>query len=126
MRANTRNLPAFFADVAVPFPLFQTFTYSVPEPIRNGLAPGCRVLVPFGARYLIGLTTKVHHESRPGEVKPVRQILDREPLFSPALLNHDGAIWPSDRPGLGIELNHEAAAEYVLDPADPRANRLGG
>ncbi|MCZ6770093.1 MAG: primosomal protein N' [Acidobacteria bacterium] len=86
MRANTRNLPAVFADVAVPFPLFQTFTYSVPESIRNGLAPGCRVLVPFGARYLIGLATKVHHLARPGKVKPVRQILDREPLLSPALL----------------------------------------
>ena len=70
----------------MPFPLFQTFTYSVPEPIRNGLTPGCRVLVPFGNRHLIGLATKVHHESRLGKVKPVRQILDREPLLSPAML----------------------------------------
>ena len=39
---------------------------------------------------------------------------------------HDGAIWPSDMPGLGIELNHEEIAPYALDPADPRASRLGG
>ena len=81
-----KSSPSSFADVAVPFPLFQTFTYSVPEPIRNGLTPGCRVLVPFGNRHLIGLATKVHHESRLGKVKPVRQILDREPLLSPAML----------------------------------------
>ena len=86
LKSRSGSLPASFADVAVPFPLFQTFTYSVPEPIRNGLAPGCRVLVPFGNRYLIGLTTKVHHKSRPGKVKPVRQILDLKPLLSPAML----------------------------------------
>ena len=47
-------------------------------------------------------------------------------IVTPMFDYHDGAIWPSDRPGLGIELNHEAIAQYALDPADPRASRLGG
>ena len=46
-------------------------------------------------------------------------------IVTPMFDYHDGAIWPSDRPGLGIELNHDAMAEYALDPADPRASRLG-
>lgn len=47
-------------------------------------------------------------------------------IVTPMFDYHDGAIWPSDRPGLGIELNREAVAQYALDPADPRASRLGG
>ena len=35
---------------------------------------------------------------------------------------HDGAIWPSDRPGLGIELVHDAVAEFAIEPGDPRAD----
>ena len=36
--------------------------------------------------------------------------------------HHDGALWPSDRPGLGIELVHDVIEEYALDPDDPRAS----
>ena len=38
----------------------------------------------------------------------------------------DGAIWPSDRPGLGIELVHETMEAHALDPADPRASPYMG
>ncbi len=81
-----RTPSPFFADVAVPLPLFQTFTYSVPDTLRDELQPGCRVLVPFGTRRLVGLVTLVHQESREGAVKPILEILDRKPLFSPSLL----------------------------------------
>ena len=75
-----------FADVAVPLPLFQTFTYSVPDSLGGELQPGCRVLVPFGTRHLVGLVTQVHRESREGTVKPILETLDRKPLISPSLL----------------------------------------
>jgi len=75
-----------FADVAVPLPLFQTFTYSVPDSLGNEVHPGCRVLVPFGSRHLVGLVTQVHRESRKGTVKPILETLDRKPLFSFSLL----------------------------------------
>lgn len=32
---------------------------------------------------------------------------------------HDGAIWPSDRPGLGIELNHDEVDKHIVDKDDP-------
>jgi len=43
-------------------------------------------------------------------------------VITPMFDFHDGAIWPSDQPGLGMELNHEGVAKYALDPKDPRAN----
>ena len=48
-----------------------------------------------------------------------------EKIITPMFEYHEGAIWPSDRPGLGIELIHDAVAEHALDPEDPRANRMG-
>jgi len=77
---------ALFADVAVPLPLFQTFTYSVPDSLGDELHPGCRVLVPFGTRHLVGLVTQVHRESREGTIKPILETLDRKPILSPSLL----------------------------------------
>jgi L-alanine-DL-glutamate epimerase-like enolase superfamily enzyme len=38
-----------------------------------------------------------------------------EPM--PAIRN--GAIWPSDRPGLGIELNRDAIRSHLVDRDDP-------
>ena len=79
-------MSALFADVAVPLPLFQTFTYSVPDSLGDELHPGCRVLVPFGTRHLVGLVTQVHRESREGTIKPILETLDRKPILSPSLL----------------------------------------
>jgi len=78
--------PETFADIAVPRPLFQTFTYAVPDSMKKDLTPGSRVVVPFGRQHLVGMTVRVHQEPRPGEVKPIRQLLDREPLLSRRLL----------------------------------------
>ncbi|MFQ5930201.1 MAG: primosomal protein N' [Acidobacteriota bacterium] len=74
-----------FTDVAVPLPLFQTFIYSIPDAIRD-LRPGSRVFVPFGARHLVGVAVRVHQESQQEEFKRVREVLDKEPLFSPEVL----------------------------------------
>ena len=43
-------------------------------------------------------------------------------FITPIFEYHDGALWPSDRPGLGIDLVHEVVEEYALDPADPKAS----
>ena len=57
-----------------------------PDSLGGELQPGCRVLVPFGTRHLVGLVTQVHRESREGTVKPILETLDRKPLISPSLL----------------------------------------
>ncbi len=47
---------------------------------------------------------------------------DFSAYVTPMFEHHDGALWPSDRPGLGIELVHDVIEEYALDPDDPRAS----
>jgi galactonate dehydratase len=48
---------------------------------------------------------------------------DYAKIITPMFDWHDGAIWPPDRPGLGIELNREGLERYRIDPADPRIQR---
>ena len=45
-------------------------------------------------------------------------------IITPMFEYRDGAVWLDEsRPGLGIELNHEAAAEYRVDPHSDKAIR---
>ena len=71
-------------DVAVPTPLARTFTYLSPTPV----APGCRVLVPFGRRQLVGVALgPAGAPAEAGiELKPVTSLIDETPVYSAALL----------------------------------------
>src|SRR5436190_19388352 len=42
-------------DVALPVPLFRTFSYRVPEGLTGSVEPGARVVVPFRNRREIGI-----------------------------------------------------------------------
>lgn len=54
--------------------------------MKEGPVPGCRVLVPFGNRSLTGMIVSLEQgEVSPG-IKEIRQVLDREPVLSPTLL----------------------------------------
>jgi len=75
-------MPAY-ADVALPVPLDQAFTYSI-----QGEAPpvGARVLVPFSGQKLMGVVVRVHDDKPEYETKPVQQVLDDEPLLPAELM----------------------------------------
>ena len=45
--------PAYI-EVAIALPVYRTFTYHVPESLRNLVTPGKRVLAPFGRRRVTG------------------------------------------------------------------------
>lgn len=79
--------PAKVFRVAVPAPLRQCFDYSVPPQIPQP-APGVRVRVPFGRRELVGVLIEVFDETpiARARLKPVLEILDREPVLPAALL----------------------------------------
>jgi galactonate dehydratase len=47
-------------------------------------------------------------------------------IITPGLDWHDGAIWPSERPGLGIELDRAGVDKYRVEPTDPRIARVVG
>ncbi len=68
-------------QVAVPIPGEALYTYGVPAHLREGIALGKRVLVPFRNRRTIGFITGPG-EPPPGvELRYVLDIIDDEPLF---------------------------------------------
>jgi primosomal protein N' (replication factor Y) len=83
-----------YIDVSLPVPLDRPFTYSLPETLRHRVRPGCRVVVPFGARKLTGVIVRVHNEPPQMAAREALRLLEAEPAFPPALL--DLARWVAD------------------------------
>ena len=73
-------------SVVVPLPLDKSFAYSLPE--GQSVLPGTRVLVPFGRRSLTGVVVDepVEDGLDLSKLKPVIDVLDDAPTFSPELL----------------------------------------
>jgi len=71
-------------EVAVGAPVRGTFTYEVEDDAR--LAPGQRLLVPFGRRKAIGFHLGPATAVPDGEVRFVDAILDDGPIFPPDVL----------------------------------------
>ena len=73
-------------EVAVAAPVRRTYTYKF-DPVQE-LVPGMRLLVPFGRRLVMGYIVGFPKETpvNPGLLRPVRKVLDFEPVLSPALL----------------------------------------
>src|SRR5437764_715999 len=77
-----------FADIVFDRPLDHAYTYAVPEPLRDAVAVGKRVLAPFGrgdkptAGYCVGLRT----DAPPRAVKAISRVLDDEVLLTDHLL----------------------------------------
>ncbi len=79
---------ALFVDVALPLPLPDPLTYEVPESLRDQVQPGIRVRVLVGRRRLTGVVVEVHDRRREGiTLRPLDEILDREPVVTPELLD---------------------------------------
>lgn len=75
-----------FVEVALPLPLFQTFTYRVPEDERERARPGARVLVPFGRRERIGWIDRVIAETDLTRVRDIHGVVDHHPTVPPSVL----------------------------------------
>ena len=75
-----------YADVILPVPLEQLFTYSVPEGMQVML--GMRVLVPFGrSKSYVGIVARLHDTKPEGyKVKPVAQLMDSTPMLQESQL----------------------------------------
>jgi len=73
--------------VAVPSPLARLFDY-LPLAAEPLPAPGSRVRVPFGRREVTGLVLGAADQSEVAyhKLKPIRRVLDREPLMPATLL----------------------------------------
>ena len=74
-------------QVALPLPVDTLYSYTVPEEYADAIAPGSRVLVPFGRRQLIGYAVEVGPAPAGGRaLKPVADLVDESPLLSADLL----------------------------------------
>jgi len=74
--------------VALPVPLPQLFDY-LPAAGGGTAAPGCRVVVPFGPRKLVGVVVETAADSAlpRARLQAVRRVLDGgEPVLDPALM----------------------------------------
>lgn len=76
-----------FAEVVFALPFRKAFTYEIPSELKKFVKEGVRVVAPFGKRTLTGFvvkltkTTQVHDS-----IKPIREVLDDEPLFNKTTL----------------------------------------
>jgi primosomal protein N' (replication factor Y) len=79
-------------DIAVPVGVRRTFAYSVPLEMREQIAAGMRVLVPFGRKlvtgYVVGFPAALSGKIK---LRPVRELLEPEPAIPEALV--ETALW---------------------------------
>lgn len=77
-----------FVNVALPLPIYQLFTYSVPDEFAELINIGARVTVPFKNVYYDGFIVDIFNEipQTEFEIKPIYDILDFQPVLSEKLL----------------------------------------
>ncbi len=77
------------AEVAVPVPLAQAFTYAVPARLAERVVPGVRVVCSFRRRNITGVVLEVAERTPSidqAKVKPIVRVLDDEPCVPAELL----------------------------------------
>ncbi|MBI2620546.1 MAG: primosomal protein N', partial [Ignavibacteriales bacterium] len=74
------------ADIALPLPLNQLFTYLLPDHLQSRAQLGMRALVPFGKKHLTGVLVGFPRSTSVRNLKAVRDILDARPTFSATML----------------------------------------
>jgi len=75
-----------YVDVIFNLVLPRTFTYCVPEDLNISLAPGQRVLAPFGKREITGIITRISGQSNLPKCKEIIDVLEDIPLVRGELL----------------------------------------
>ncbi len=78
-----------YADVILPLPVGDKFTYRVAPEFQASIKVGVRVIVQFGARkFFSALVYRLHSEMPTGsfDIKDIDAILDQEPIVTPAQL----------------------------------------
>lgn len=116
MTRSTRGTP--YIEVVFNVPVSGTFTYEIPE--ETQVEAGCRVIAQFGRRTLTGYIVKTDAKKPGGdfEIRPVKRILDTEPLFGEELL--DLANWTA-----GMYMCNLGEALSVMIPGARRESPLG-
>lgn len=89
---NSALLVPRFAEVVVPLPLRQTFTYRLPIALQDHVKIGARLMVPFGKQQLTAYVVALHRELDLSlgidqeNLKDALELLDIEPLVTVEIL----------------------------------------
>src|SRR6202049_4322179 len=76
-----------FCNVALAVPLRTTFTYAVPEQLRDAMQPGARVLVPFRQKSLVGVVVDLPERApEKAKIREITKVLDVIPALTPPLI----------------------------------------
>ncbi len=75
-----------FAEIALPLPVDQVFSYSIPENLLETALPGHRVSVAFTNRRMTGVITGLSDSCPVDRYKPLLDVLDRDPVLDATLL----------------------------------------
>ena len=90
------------AEVVLPLPVTQAYTYSVPVELRERVVPGARVVVPVRRRRVLGLVARLVEGDGERVLKGILDAPDSEPAVSAALL--ELARWMADYYGAPLGL----------------------
>jgi len=91
-----QQLSPAFVQVVLPVPLHRKFEYSIDTIDIDKYQAGCRVLVPFGKKHLVGVVIDISRtpDYATDKIKSVTTLLDVEPVFSTSMLSL--ANWIAD------------------------------
>lgn len=71
------------ANIILPFPLNDTYTYYVPQVMEEHIYVGQRVIVSFGVkRFFTGIVYSFGEASNVADLKPIAEIIDNKPIVS--------------------------------------------
>jgi primosomal protein N' (replication factor Y) len=118
--------PCSAVSVAIPAPLFGTYTYLVGEPHRSRIQPGSRVVVPVRARRVVGVVTQVDPPLDAGRTyRAILDAPDEEPSLPAALLETCDWIarYYAAPPGLVLRAALPALLTGVGDPSPKPVTR---
>lgn len=126
-----------FANVILPKPIAQYFSYAIPSDLQNAVAVGSRVLVQFGRKRWYSAVVQSITDTAPAdyEVKQIAEILDQTPIVTPNQLSlwewvaeyyscTVGEVYRAAVPA-GLKLESETKYIYNIDfeadhPLDPK------
>jgi primosomal protein N' (replication factor Y) len=78
---------SIFCNVALAVPLRTTFTYAVPEALREAIQPGSRVLVPFRKKAMIGVVVNMAAQAPANaKVREITKVMEFGPALTPKLV----------------------------------------
>lgn len=84
-------MPDLFAQVILPLPLHDSYTYRVPDDLQDKIGPGQRVVVQFGKKkFYAALVTSLSKTPPENiEIKSISQLLDDKPV----VLSNNFELW---------------------------------